>query len=215
MDKYQRVIDITTNPEKYSDRELKEILRDPETREIYDILCDADSSLKRSPEISAEETDAEWERLVNHKTKRRLFIGFTSRRVAVIAAIAVTSIAALAIGIGIGSRRSDNSASESKTTSHIENKTAVASLSADTITAKDSTVNRQLPVVYENAQLRVILTDLSRHYGLRLDTLNIAPLKLRLYYKWDPENSVNEVIGQLNNFEKINLVLSEETLKLQ
>ena len=61
MDKYDLVLDIIEHPEKYTSEQLAEIMSEPETREIYNLLCKTESVIKgyEEPDVSAE-----WEKLI-------------------------------------------------------------------------------------------------------------------------------------------------------
>ena len=62
MDKYDLVLDIIEHPEKYTSDQLAEILSEPETREIYTLLCKTESAIKdyEKPNVSTE-----WKRFSN------------------------------------------------------------------------------------------------------------------------------------------------------
>ena len=51
MDKYELVLDIVEHPEKYTSEQLAEIMSDPETREIYNLLCKTDSAIEANEEV--------------------------------------------------------------------------------------------------------------------------------------------------------------------
>ena len=57
-DKYDLVLHIVQNAEKYSEEEVKEILSDPETKDIYNILCDTVSSVG---EKSTVDVSSKWQ----------------------------------------------------------------------------------------------------------------------------------------------------------
>ena len=60
MDKYDLVLDIIEHSEKYSSEQLAEIMSEPETREIYNLLCKTESAIKDSEEP---DVSNEWEKL--------------------------------------------------------------------------------------------------------------------------------------------------------
>ena len=71
MDKYEIVLDMIEHPDKYSLQKWETILSDPETRDIYQILCKADSALEANKEI---DVDAEWAEFSKRKNFRRRFM---------------------------------------------------------------------------------------------------------------------------------------------
>ena len=59
MDKFEKILDIIDHQEKYTDDEVREILRDEECRKLYQTMQEVDSALlKQSLEDSDEKA---WE----------------------------------------------------------------------------------------------------------------------------------------------------------
>lgn len=219
MDKYDKMFDIVEHPEKYSDGEIETALQDPEIREIYNTLCDADSALKEGTEgndfsggVDEMEIAREWSRLENGRQRAVPWFHVMRRRVAVAVVIALTSIGALALGIGIV-----NSVKQTAPDA-AEKMVARVSVATGVRTDRDSTVridtvsSKVGTRIYENEPLAKILSDISGYYGLKLEVQNEPSTRLRLYYKWDSTKDAKTVIDQLNNFEKITLNLSEDVL---
>ena len=45
MDKFEKILDIIDHQEKYSDKEIREILQDEECRKLYQTMVEVDSAL--------------------------------------------------------------------------------------------------------------------------------------------------------------------------
>ena len=45
MDKFEKILDIIDHQEKYTDDEVREILRDEECRKLYQTMQEVDSAL--------------------------------------------------------------------------------------------------------------------------------------------------------------------------
>ncbi len=98
--KYDIVLDIIENHEKYTSNQLDEILSDPETRQIYNILCKTDSAIESDKTV---DVNAEWEKFSRHrKVSRRSAFMWSGSRAASVAIIISISIVAIAAGIAIG-----------------------------------------------------------------------------------------------------------------
>lgn len=216
MEKYNKVIDMTEHPEKYTDRELQELFKDPEIREIYNVLCDADSALRPEPELGDEDVEREWKRLSCQNRARKPILFFFGRRVAAVAAIAVTSVAALAIGVGlIVGHHARKKGIEAPAQISQEVSPVMAMVARNSTTTRTDTITVPIPVVYENETLGKILSDISDHYGLKLDMSNKQAANLRLFFRWNPAGGPEEAVRQLNNFEKIKLTLKDGVLTLK
>ena len=202
MDKFELVLDIIEHPEKYSPEQLAEIMSEPETREIYNLLCKTESSAKanNTPDI-----DAEWAKFSEkHDVSPRRSFLWLGNRAASIAAIIGTSIVAVAAGIAVTVAVTDHKsgpiAEEAKATA------SVGSATPDTLTVRNDTVNIRLtPVMFENEPLENIMKEIAEVYGAEVKFNNKDVASLHLYYKLDPSLPLDEVVEQLNTFEQINI----------
>lgn len=211
MDKYDLVLDIIEHPDKYSSGQLAEIMSEPETREIYNLLCKTEAAIKDS---DAPDVNSEWEKFSNSRLvrPRRVFSWFGSRA-ASIAAIAVSSIVAVAAGIAVTVSVIDHKSEP------IAENTAIApsavAISTDTIATKCDTVNVNLtPVMFENESLEKIMNEVANAYRVEVKFKDVNVASLHLYYKFDPSLTLNEVIEQLNTFEQINITRNGNTLTI-
>lgn len=211
MDKYNLVIDIVEHPEKYTSEQLAEIMSDPETKEIYNILCKADSAIEAEKEINV---DAEWENFSERHSvrNRRKFFWFGSRA-ASIAAIVCTSIVAVAAGIALTmsviERKSEPIAEE------VADVPSVVIVPTDTLTAKGDTVKVSMtPIMFEDEPLENIMKKIADTYGVEVKFNNKDAALLHLYYKFDPSLPLHEVVEQLNTFEQINIKQNGNTLTI-
>lgn len=202
MDRYELVLEVIEHPEKYSADRLSEILSDPETKEIYNLLCKTDSAIEADKEI---DVNAEWNNFADMYAvrPRRSFSWFGSRA-ASIAAIVGTSIVAVATGIAVTvsviDRQPEPIADEATVAP------AAVSLTTDTISVRDNTAKVNLsPVMFENEPLDKIMKKIAEAYGVEVKFNNSETASLHLYYKLDPSLPLDEVVKQLNTFEQINI----------
>ena len=203
------MLDIIEHPDKYSSEQLAEIMSEPETREIYNLLCKTESAIKDSEEP---DVSSEWEKFSDSRLvrSRRVFSWF-GNRAASIAAIVGSSIVAVAAGIAVTVSVIDH-----KSEPFAEN-TAVApsavAISTDTIATKCDTVNVYMtPVMFENEPLEKIMNEVAKTYRVEVKFKDENVASLHMYYKLDPSLTLNDVIEQLNTFEQINIRRNGNTL---
>lgn len=211
MDKYDLMLDIIEHSEKYSSEQLAEIMSEPETREIYNLLCKTESVIKDSEEP---DVNTEWKKYSNSRLvrSRRVFSWFGSR-VASIAAIVGTSLAAVAAGIAVTVSVIDHKSEPMDETVAVSSSDVADS--TDTVTAKSETVNVSLaPVMFEDEPLERIMREIAEVYGVEVLFNDMETASLHLYYKFDPSLTLNEVIEQLNTFEQINIRRNGNTLTI-
>lgn len=213
MDKYSIVIEILDHPEKYSSEQLSELLSDPETRDIYNLLCKTDSAIGARCNV---DVDTEWKTFAGrHLVQPRVSVfRFFGSRAAAIAAIAFTSIAAVAIGIAVTVTVIDRN-SETGNVRHdrtVVQKTDVAGLRNLETTDTANVVTGF--IMYEDATLGEIMSAVAEVYGVKVKFVNKEAAGLHLYYKLDTTLSLDEVIEQLNIFEQINITHNGNTLNV-
>lgn len=59
------------------------------------------------------------------------------------------------------------------------------------------------------------MAKITAHFDATHIGTNDSANELRLYFRWDKELPLDEIVGQLNNFEQINITLSDRTLIIE
>lgn len=211
MDKYAIVFDIIEHPEKYSSHQIDDILSDSEAKEIYNLLCKSTSAL--AAHQPPPDTEAEWNIFTNcHNKNRRRFL-WIGNRAASIAILTLTSIAALAIGAAVSVRVINRQHTEVAETTHTPStavKTKIENNAADKAT--DTIQYTAAPILFEQESLETILSTIAYNYNLEVTYLTPSAKGLRLYYKFNPTMSINDIVEQLNTFEQINIHIDHQSL---
>lgn len=225
MDKYDLVLDIIGHPENFSQEQLKELLADKETREIYNLLCKTCSTVNH--ECDSPDANAEWEAFKAKRLKGdgnesakpaqlRMLTSWLSSRAAstaIVVGLSITGIAA--IGIGIKMMADHRQTATKEAVADVKPLATAAAAEGDTI----QTATRQKPapaepIVFENATLETIMTAVGEYYGVSIRYTNAEAKSLRLYFRLDASLPLAEVTGQLNTFDRINITLKDNTLTI-
>lgn len=207
------VLDIIEYPQRYTSSQLEEILSDPETRGIYNLICKCDSTIKSGKPI---DVDDEWKKFSRMKAAphSRSFI-WSGSRAAAIAAIIFTSLIAIAAGIAIMiAVKNNDPKSTSEKTSNINN-ISNTTPDASAIEPQDSIMPATIPVMFEDNSLADIMKTIAATYGVEIKFNNREAEYLHLYYRLDPSLTIDEIISQLNTFEQININHSGNTLTIE
>lgn len=212
MDKYDLVIDIVGHPEKYPAEQLEKILSHAETREIYNLMCETVSAVK---ETGPADIDAQWQSFCRRRINRPRRMLWSGSRAASIAVLLFTSLVAVAIGVAVAVSVAKPApkqiAGDTPAAVFGDAVTAVA----DTIAAgQDSEPVAVEPIMFEDAALQTIMDEVAKTYHVKVIFNNSASASLHLYYKFDPSLSLDEIIGQLNNFEQINITRTGNTVNI-
>ena len=210
--RYDMVLDIMEHPGKYTSTQLKEILSDPETREIYDLLCKTDSAIESDKTVNV---DAEWEKFAQeHKIRKRRPFVWRGSRAASIAIIICTSLVAIAAGIAITVAVKRNDSKPAVETTSNSNTVSTVSLEEGLVEPQDTLMAVTEPVMFEDDSLEDIMKAISATYGVDVTFNNKEAASLHLYYRLDPTLTIDEVISQLNTFEQINIHRNSNTLTI-
>ena len=186
--------DMTEEPEKYSDQELEammdEIDQMPDVEEAWHLL-------------------SEKLRVKNQRSLALYPLHSSFKKVAAIL-ISIITISGLAFAAVHFMRNHEGKPAETEQQSAtVEARTADAARQP-----ADSTVSTQ-PVVFDNVTLDSILPKIARHYGYTVDFRNEQPKSLRLYFTWNPQDSIQKVTEKMNLFEQFHVVLEEQTIIIE
>lgn len=208
MDKIDKLFDAIEHPERYDETEIADMLRDPEVREVFEVLDKTKSSLGNFP---SPDVESEWKSFAEDHTSavvmpRLSLTRVVTRNVAATVAIAIVSLTAAAVvGVSVWHRSPEalREAEETVTASEW-----ILS-SPDTVVATgDIHSDDPAPVIFDDEPLEAIIGRIAEHYGYSVSFRSDAAKSLRLYFRWNQSLSLDEVVGSLNNFEQINLTVN-------
>lgn len=220
MDKYDLVLDILANPGKYPPGRLEEILSDPGTREIYDLLCE---TVTAAGEPEPVDIDRQWKTFKARRMLRPRRFVWLGSRAATIAVALITSLVAVAIGVAVTVSISRSKPAKAEIVAVAEQSatatsaSAVTAAPADTVAAApdaapDAAPAQAEPVLFEDATLQAIMDEVAKTYRVQISFNDKDAAALHLYYKFDPALPLDEIIAQLNAFEQINITRNGDTL---
>ena len=213
MDKYELVLDLIEHPDNYMPEQIDEILSEPEVREIYNLICETDSAVEANRAV---DVDAEWKRFSRaHAIDRRpRFLNLFGSRAASTAAIICTSIAAIAAGIAVTVAVVERKA-ESDTVGVADGGTAVTTIATDSVPVLTDAPHVVLePIMFEDETLQSVMDAVAAIYGVEVIFNSNEAAGLHLYYRLDPEFSLDEIVSQLNTFGRINISRNGNTLTI-
>ena len=219
MDKIDRLLDAIEHPVRYSKTDIEAMLADPEIRAVYDLMDKTKASL--TP-ISTPDIEAEWNTfkcnhsVSKHDKKRSSWIfNRISRNVAASIAIGIGSLAAVAAVVGVGINYVLDKNTEAPDTTTNVSLTKEDIVSNDTITSTvDIPAIAPEIIVCDNQPFETIANDIAVYYGYTVEFSTDASKTLRLYFRWNQAQTLDEVVESLNNFEQIHLTVNGKTIKI-
>lgn len=229
--KWDMLLDLLEHPEKYSETQKDELLGDEEVNELYQQLVETRQSLdfaKSKEKMKMPSIDAEWEKLKEEKQQKeemsqnaetqqtaKLFSLWSPMRkvAAVVAVLVVSGITFAAIHLVTRSYQPSDNSNTELVASRKDSIQQVSAPQKSNIEEKtDSASLAQLPLVYENAELQNILTPIAEHFHLQVTYQNESARHIRLFLQLEKNMSLDDIIEQLNHFEKVNIRHEGQTL---
>ncbi len=216
MNKTDLLFQMLDNPDQYSEAQWQDILADDECRELYALMAKTKSATQSS-QITDNEIDAEWQRLVHSRQNHAAVIPLW-RKIAAAAAIIIALFGVTYAAIRTGFFGIEKKMATQETPHKVEN----VSTKEDEPTAQEILQNTEEnteeapvktePRLYDNVPLKQILTELSAYYHVDVEYSSEDVRSLRLYYQWEPEYSLDKVIEMLSHFETFNIHLEGDKL---
>lgn len=203
MDNLDKLIEAIEHPEKYSESELRELLSNPETRQLYRLMCASRAKEFLQDASDASEVDRQWNLFKTKRRRKTFFSWIYSRKVAAVAAVLIASCSIIVVGVSLSNRFLGKSGG------HEIDQTAMATnLSAEADEQAYRQVNDTV-IVFEDENLDKILAEIAPYYNVKVDLKYPSSRGVRLFLKWESATGLPELIEHLNSFDRINLFLKD------
>ena len=210
MNKTDLLLQMMEQPQRYTSDEWQEILADDACRELYTLMSKTQSAVdavRANEDITDDMIDAEWQRLAQpHSQFAILHSQFRKVAALFIGVLMLSGIAYAAIHIvsHVGGNHVggdlQSPTQETRNTNSLQQ------------TADTDTIAVAQPKLYDNVPLEQMLTELSSYYNIKVEYRTEAVRKIRLFYQWKPEYTIEKVVEMLNNFETLRLQIENDTL---
>ena len=215
MDKFEKILDMIDHQGKYTDDEIREMLRDEECRKLYQTMQEVDSALLKH-QVTEANVDEAWEKFSeeHHLEESAETIPmhpatrFSWRKIAASVAgfILVSGIAFAAIHTYIRKSQEPMLIAE-----NAEQGAVGDSLKNDTAKVASASVAKvEKPAVhktFENVAFGRMMAEIAAYYDLQVKFESDEAKSLRLYYEWDSHTNIEDVIKELNQFENVDIAL--------
>jgi hypothetical protein len=205
----RQLLEMLDNPDAYTEQQIHDIInRDEDTRETYRLMVETKRSSRHRQHQKPVDVDAAWERL-NKKLQPKQH-GFGRMKIAAsfIGVLLVSGIAFAAIHIVRQYQKQETPQTEIN-----ENVTTpVTTAPADTLTSDTITVQ---PVIYDNIPLEKMLPEIAAHYDAEVTFANEEVRGLRFRFPRNPQQGIDQVISDLNQFERLTVTRKENQITVE
>ena len=209
MNKTDRLLQMLEQPQRHTADEWQEILADDECRELYTLMSKTQSAVdaaRADEAVNDEMIDAEWQRLGSEerevKSEKSSFLKIAAMIVGV---LMLSGIAYAAIHIW---SLTPNPSPKGEGNRYIQTSDTIKHSAPLPLEGP----GEASPKLYDNVPLGEIFEELSAYYNVKVVYQNEDAPRLRLFYQWKPEYSLEKVVEMLNNFDWIQIQAENDTL---
>ena len=215
-DYIKKIWDMLDNPQAYSEEEILALLRDnEEASEAYRQIVEVKRSYRQLHAADKSiDVDKAWKRFalghpVENKRHRPQYTSwFTGARKYAAIGVAVLMMSGLSYAAIVQIRTRNEIRKEQPAVT--ERKPATVRKTKAPVEAVD-TVQIQ-PKTFDNVPLEKMLPEIAEHYGMKVRFLSEEVKELRLFFTWNPQESIEKVINKLNQFDRLNVKLSGQDI---
>lgn len=207
MNKTDLLLQMMEQPKRYTAEEWQEILANDECRELYTLMSKTQSAIDgahANEEVTDDMIDAEWQRLIREKQEVKIekysFLKIAAMFVGILMLSGIAYAAIHFISHNNAPKEQDELITKSQ-----------PSTSDSQISVTDTIAIPQ-PKLYDNVPLGEIFEELSNYYNVKVVYQNEDAPRLRLFYQWKPEYTLDRVVEMLNNFDWIQIQVENDTL---
>ena len=199
--------DMQEHPEKYTDEQIERLLADEEVKVFLRDLAMARMAGKKATPKKVD-VDKAWKEFANGSYRNRMKIAAS-----VVGIIFLSGVAFAAVQNGWFKFSTSGKAVEDKTaTEQIVNSKQLVNDSLKAITTEPKDSLDMKPVVFDNAELGTILTQMADFYHVNVEYVNANTQHVRLFFNWNKTKTLEQNLELLNAFDRIQIEYVEGIL---
>jgi len=213
-DKKRLFLDMQEHPENYSDEELQAMLDAPDMLDVienFEKLRQA--ALRKSGDISDAEISSEWEKFrLKHKGA-----SFGSRRSTLFKVAAVFVGCLLMVGLAYAAVRfmAEREPMPIATSTEAQAEAQSAAAPNSVALSNSAVAKADSLVTFDDAEFESVLSAMAEHYGVKVEFKSDEARHIRMFFIWNKNMSLADVLEIINGYDRINVVLVDETLTVK
>ena len=218
------LFDMQEHPEKYTDEQMEHLLADEEVKEFLRDLAmarmagkkatpkkvDVDKAWKEFAETHNKDKSTD-KKEANSTYRNRIKIAASIVGIIFLSGVALAAVQNGWFKFSASEKAVDNNAVTEQTVK--PKPLANESLKAMTSESKDSLDMK--PVVFDNAELGTILTQMAYFYHVKVEYANANTQHVRLFFNWNKTKSLEQNLEILNAFDRIQIEFADGTLMVK
>ena len=202
----RQLLEMLDNPDAYTEQEIQEIInRDEDTRETYRFMVEAKRSSRHRQNQKPVDVDAAWLRFNKKLKPKQQGFGWMKIAASFMGVLLVSGIAFATIHMVRQYQKAE--APKAEVTENVTSPATTAP--ANTLTSDTISVQ---PVIYDNIPLEKMLPEIAAHYNAKVTFLSDEARELRFRFVWNPQQGIDQVISDLNQFERLTITRKDNQI---
>ena len=204
------LFDMQEHPDKYTDEQIEHLLADEEVKDfLHDLAMARMAGKKATPKKV--DVDKAWKEFSNGSYRNRMKIAAS-----IVGIIFLSGVALAAVQNGWFKFSTSDKATEDKAVTELTvDSKPLANDSLKAITAENKDSLDIKPVVFDNAELGTILTQMADFYHVKVEYMNTNTQHVRLFFNWNKTKTLEQNLELLNAFDRIQIEYVEGTLMVK
>ena len=208
-DNIRQLLEMLDNPEAYTEQEIQDIInRDEDTRETYRMMAEAKRSSRQHQANKPIDVAAAWQKFNQKIQPQQHSFDWMKIAASFIGVLFVSGIAFAAIQIVRYTQQNTPKTEEVVNTPKPADYTPTDTLTTDTIAAPQ-------PIIYDNIPLEKMLPEIAAHYDAKVTFANDEARQLRFRFVWNPQKGIDQVVSDLNQFERLTVTLKDNQITVE
>ena len=208
-DKLQQLLEITENPEDFSEEQISEVLHDPDTAEDYAMMVLATQAFESQKGDAKDDTAPifEMHSIIQKARQKRI------RRMAAMF-LTLFLMSGIAIAALLPVWKTNNTPTQQPETT-VKTETAVET--KQQTSPKEQQVEQPAAsiIVFQDEPLEFIMQTVCNYYQMTPVFQNDEVRQLRLYLKWNRQDGIDVFLNRLSQFEKINVTRDNNIITIK
>ena len=203
----RQILEMLDNPDAYTEQEILDLInRDEDTLKTYRLIVEAKKSSRYHKSNKPVDLDAAWQRFNKKLQPKRHHRGWKNIAASFIGVLLVSGIAFATLRV----IRQNQKTEVSQTADNVKNTTTTHL--TDTLSNDTTTIQ---PILYDNIPLENILSEIAAHYDVKVIFANEDVRQLRFRFVWNPQQGIDQVVSDLNQFERLTARLKDKEITIE
>ena len=215
----RQLLEMLDHPEAYTEQEIHDLINhDEDTRETYRLMVEAKRSSRNRQTDTPVDVDAAWQRFAEQNKTQTSILNSQIKKTAAsfIGVVLVSGIAFAAIHI-VRHYVGQDMPTPPQETQMVEPHQQIALDDTVKVETTDTIAPRATmePVVYDNVPLEEMLPEIAAHYDATVTFGNDKARQLRFRFVWNPQQDIDQVVNDLNQFESLTATLKDNQITVE